>query len=71
MRFDNGPELVALEVHRFDFCFIGAGYEREVDEFLTVNSELAGRFNSAAPLSIDPGSPLQNAFIDLFNGRLP
>jgi len=26
--------LVALEVHRFDFCFIGAGYEREVDEFL-------------------------------------
>ena len=20
--------LVALEVHRFDFCFIGAGYER-------------------------------------------
>jgi type VII secretion ATPase EccA len=37
--------LVALEVHRFDFCFIGAGYEREVDEFLTVNPGLAGRFN--------------------------
>jgi type VII secretion ATPase EccA len=36
--------LVALEVHRFDFCFIGAGYEREVDEFLTVNPGLAGRF---------------------------
>jgi len=37
--------LVALEVHRFDFCFIGAGYEREVGEFLTVNPGLAGRFN--------------------------
>ncbi len=37
--------LVALEVHRFDFCFIGAGYEREVDQFLTVNPGLAGRFN--------------------------
>ena len=37
--------LIALETHRFDFCFIGAGYEREVDEFLTVNPGLAGRFN--------------------------
>jgi type VII secretion ATPase EccA len=37
--------LVALEVHRFDFCFIGAGYEKEVDEFLTVNPGLTGRFN--------------------------
>lgn len=37
--------LVALEVHRFDFCFIGAGYEREVDQFLTVNPGLGGRFN--------------------------
>lgn len=37
--------LIALEVHRFDFMFIGAGYEREVDEFLTVNPGLAGRFN--------------------------
>ncbi|OBK24845.1 type VII secretion AAA-ATPase EccA, partial [Mycobacterium asiaticum] len=37
--------LVALEVHRFDLCFIGAGYEREIDEFLTVNPGLAGRFN--------------------------
>jgi type VII secretion ATPase EccA len=37
--------LVALEAHRFDFCFIGAGYEREVDEFLKVNPGLAGRFN--------------------------
>ena len=37
--------LVALEVHRFDFCFIGAGYEREIDQFLTVNPGLAGRFN--------------------------
>ncbi|WP_343600547.1 type VII secretion AAA-ATPase EccA [Mycobacterium sp.] len=37
--------LVALEVHRFDFCFIGAGYEKEVDEFLSVNPGLAGRFN--------------------------
>ncbi|MGV1006593.1 MAG: type VII secretion AAA-ATPase EccA [Candidatus Nanopelagicales bacterium] len=37
--------LVALEVHRFDFCFIGAGYEREVDAFLAVNPGLAGRFN--------------------------
>ncbi|GFG73720.1 type VII secretion AAA-ATPase EccA [Mycobacterium botniense] len=37
--------MIALEVHRFDFCFIGAGYEREVDQFLTVNPGLAGRFN--------------------------
>lgn len=37
--------LVALEVHRFDFCFIGAGYEKEVEDFLTVNPGLAGRFN--------------------------
>jgi type VII secretion ATPase EccA len=37
--------LVALEVHRFDFCFIGAGYEDQVDAFLTVNPGLAGRFN--------------------------
>ena len=37
--------LVALEVHRFDFCFIGAGYEKEVDEFQAVNPCLAGRFN--------------------------
>lgn len=37
--------LVALEVHRFDFCFIGAGYEKEVDDFLSVNPGLAGRFN--------------------------
>lgn len=37
--------LVALETHRFDFCFIGAGYEQQIDEFLTVNPGLAGRFN--------------------------
>jgi type VII secretion ATPase EccA len=37
--------LVALELHRFDFCFIGAGYEKEVDDFLKVNPGLAGRFN--------------------------
>lgn len=37
--------LVALETHRFDFCFIGAGYEDQVDEFLAVNPGLAGRFN--------------------------
>ncbi len=37
--------LVALEVHRFDFCFIGAGYQQEIDDFLAVNPGLAGRFN--------------------------
>ena len=37
--------MIALEVHRFDFCFIGAGYEKQVDEFLAVNPGLAGRFN--------------------------
>jgi len=47
--------LVALEVHRFDFCFIGAGYEREVDEFLKVNPGLAGRFNRK--LRFDSYSP--------------
>ena len=47
--------LTALEVHRFDFCFIGAGYEREVDEFLKVNPGLAGRFNRK--LRFDSYSP--------------
>jgi len=47
--------LIALEVHRFDFCFIGAGYEREVDEFLKVNPGLAGRFNRK--LRFDSYSP--------------
>jgi type VII secretion ATPase EccA len=37
--------LVKLETLRFDFCFIGAGYEDQVDQFLTVNPGLAGRFN--------------------------
>ncbi|OIN30439.1 hypothetical protein A3649_23430 [Mycobacterium ulcerans] len=37
--------LVKLETHRFDSCFIGAGYEDQVDEFLSVNPGLAGRFN--------------------------
>jgi type VII secretion ATPase EccA len=37
--------LVKLETHRFEFCFIGAGYEDQVDQFLTVNPGLAGRFN--------------------------
>src|SRR5262249_9792147 len=36
--------LVLLETHRFDFCFMGAGYEDQVDECLTVNPGLAGRF---------------------------
>ena len=48
--------LVALEVHRFDFCFIGAGYEREVDDFLKVNPGLAGRFNRK--LRFDSYSPV-------------
>lgn len=37
--------LMALEVHRFDFCFIGAGYEKEVDDFFEVNPGLFSRFN--------------------------
>jgi type VII secretion ATPase EccA len=37
--------LLKLETLRFDFCFIGAGYEDQVDQFLTVNPGLAGRFN--------------------------
>lgn len=49
--------LVALEVHRFDFCFIGAGYEREVDDFLKVNPGLAGRFNRK--LRFDSYSPAE------------
>ena len=46
MRFDNGPEFVALAVS--DWC----------------------RFNGAASLFINPGSPWQNAWIEPFNGRL-
>lgn len=37
--------LIALEKHRFDFCFIAVSYEDQVDEFLTVNPGLASRFN--------------------------
>jgi type VII secretion ATPase EccA len=37
--------LMLLEEHRFDFCFMGAGYQKEVEEFLTVNPGLASRFN--------------------------
>ena len=37
--------LIALEKHRFDFCFLAAGYEDQVDAFLTVNPGLASRFN--------------------------
>lgn len=37
--------LMLLEEHRFDFCFMGAGYRKEVEEFLTVNPGLASRFN--------------------------
>ncbi|HEX7826840.1 MAG TPA: AAA family ATPase, partial [Mycobacterium sp.] len=37
--------LMLLEEHRFDFCFMGAGYRDRVDEFLTVNPGLASRFN--------------------------
>ncbi len=37
--------LMLLEEHRLDFCFMGAGYQKQVDEFLTVNPGLASRFN--------------------------
>ncbi|MFV8176981.1 type VII secretion AAA-ATPase EccA [Mycolicibacterium peregrinum] len=40
-----GQLLIDLDKHRLDFCFIGAGYEDKVDEFLTVNPGLASRFN--------------------------
>ena len=54
--------LIALEVHRFDFCFIGAGYEREVDEFLQVNPGLAGRFNRTLRFaSYDPAELVEIA----------
>ncbi len=59
--------LVALEVHRFDFCFIGAGYEKEVDEFLTVNPGLAGRFNRK--LRFESYSPDELVEIALRYGR--
>ncbi|MBU8820377.1 hypothetical protein EB74_03430 [Mycobacterium sp. SWH-M5] len=35
--------LIALEAHRFGFCFIGAGYENEVDDFFEVNRGLFSR----------------------------
>src|SRR5271154_6170626 len=59
--------LVALEVHRFDFCFIGAGYEREVDEFLTVNPGLAGRFTRNRGFESSP--PAELAEIAIRYGR--
>ena len=59
--------LVALEVHRFDFCFIGAGYEKEVDEFLTVNPGLAGRFNRK--LRFESYSPVELVEIAIRYGR--
>src|ERR1700730_7415848 len=45
--------LVALETHRFDFCFIGDGYEDQVDEFLTVKPGLAGRFDRKLRFELD------------------
>ena len=59
--------LVALEVHRLDFCFIGAGYEKEVDEFLTVNPGLAGRFNRT--LRFDSYTPCELVEIAVRYGR--
>lgn len=59
--------LVALEVHRFDFCFIGAGYEKEVDEFLQVNPGLAGRFNRK--LRFESYSPAELVEIAVRYGR--
>jgi len=54
--------LVALETHRFDFCFIGAGYEREIDEFLAVNPGLSGRFNRKIRFeSYNPGELVEIA----------
>ena len=59
--------MVALEVHRFEFCFIGAGYEKEVDEFLTVNPGLAGRFNRK--LRFESYSPAELVEIAVRYGR--
>ncbi len=40
-------QLLVQWKHRFDFCFIGAGFMRiQVDEFLTVNPGLAGRIST-------------------------
>ncbi|WP_032702673.1 AAA family ATPase, partial [Mycobacteroides abscessus] len=38
--------LTDLELHRFDLCFMGAGYEDKIDEFLRVNPGLSSRFNA-------------------------
>jgi len=59
--------MVALEAHRFEFCFIGAGYEKEVDEFLTVNPGLAGRFNRK--LRFESYRPTELAEIAVRYGR--
>ena len=54
--------LVALEAHRFDFCFIGAAGEREIDDFLAVNPGLGGRFNRKLRFeSYSPGRTRRNS----------
>ena len=50
-----------------NFCFIGAGYEKEVDEFLTVNPGLAGKEIGGAPVYAslaDVPGPI--AIVDVF-----
>lgn len=53
--------LTDLELHRFDLCFMGAGYEDKIDEFLRVNPGLSSRFN--AKIRFESYTPLELAQI--------
>lgn len=49
--------LTDLELHRFDLCFMGAGYEKKIDDFLEVNPGLSSRFN--AKMRFESYTPLE------------
>lgn len=53
--------LTDLELHRFDLCFMGAGYEDLIDKFLEVNPGLTSRFN--AKMRFQSYTPLELAQI--------
>lgn len=53
--------LTDLELHRFDLCFMGAGYEDKIDDFLRVNPGLSSRFT--AKMRFESYTPLELAQI--------
>lgn len=52
--------LILLDKLRFEFVFLGTGYEKRTDDFLRVNAGMGQRFNGRIRLgSYDPGELVQ------------